>query len=119
MVKCLLSFSLLCLFSFNAKAGETGSLVLRAMIPPTITTQIKQFQLSSSKSLVTVSSHNNNQFYREVQKVEVEGIDQEGLEIILKETSKNDRTIQYELLIEHLKSSLPIYKPIFLKITAN
>ncbi len=105
--------------SLKVHSSDTGSVLLRAIGPPTMSTQIKQVQLSSTKSLVTFSSQSNSNFSKELQKIEVEGIDQSGLEGTLKKITNNERSIQYELLVNHLKSTMPIHKPIFLKITAN
>ena len=105
--------------SFNLHSSETGSVLLRAIVPPTMSTQIKQIQLSSTKSLVTFSSQSNSLFSKDLQKIEVVGLDQSGLEGTLKKITNNERSIQYELLVNHLKSTMPIHKPIFLKITAN
>jgi hypothetical protein len=93
--------------------------MLRGYIPPSIKTRIIQTQLSSSKSLVTFSSQVNSRHVSEGQKFEVLGLDQAGLESQIKSVSANDRTIQYELLIKQLKSTMPADKPIFLKISAN
>ena len=110
---------LLLLFSVKAHSSETGSVLLRAIVPPTMSTQIKHTQLSSTKSLVTFSSQTNSNISKDLQKIEVEGLDQFGLEGTLKKITNNERSIQYELLVNHLKSTFTINKSIFLKITAN
>ncbi|AUN99605.1 hypothetical protein DOM21_02805 [Bacteriovorax stolpii] len=108
-------------FSFSSVAFADGSarLVLRAYVPPAINTTISQTQLSSSKSLVTFTSQMNSRYLSNEQKFEVEGLDQSGLEANLKRIAGNDRSIQYELLVKHLKDTMPVHKPIFLKISAN
>ena len=93
--------------------------MLRGYVPPAIDTKVVQTQLSSSKSLVMFSSHINSKYLREAQKFEVEGLDQAGMNGQIKILAGNERTIQYELLINHLKSIMPSSKPIFLKISAN
>ncbi len=104
---------------FKVQSTDTGSVLLRAIVPPTMSTQIKQVQLSSTRSLITLSSQSNSNFSKDLQKIEVDGLDQSGLEGTLKKITNNERSIQYELLVNHLKSTMPIHKPIFLKITAN
>lgn len=105
--------------SANLHADDRVNLVLRGYVPPAINTRITQTQLSSSKSLVTFSSQINSRHLRESQKFEVEGLDQSGIEGHIKLVAGNDRTIQYDLLINHLSASLATSKPIFLKISAN
>lgn len=105
--------------ALTAHSGERAFVVLKAFVPPTMNTKIVQTQLSSSASLFTFSSVINSKYLREQQKFEVVGLDQDGLEGQIKLIAGNSRTIQYELLIKHLKATMPAYKPIFLKITAN
>lgn len=105
--------------SASTYADGSARLVLRAYVPPTINTKISQTQLSSSKSLILFSSQVNSPNLRNQQKFEVEGLDQSGLEGDLKKIAGNGRTIQYELLIKHLKETMPSHGPIFLKISAN
>lgn len=93
--------------------------MLRAFVRPSINTKIVQTRLSASKSLVTFSSQINSRHLREGQTFEVEGLDQAGMESHVKLVAGNDRTIQYELLINQLKASMPSERPIFLKISAN
>lgn len=112
-------FILLTSSAFSARAGERAIVVLKAFVPPTMNTKIVQTQLSSSASLVTFSSVINSKYIREQQKFEILGLNQEGLEGQIKLIAGNSRTIQYELLIKHLRATMPAYKPIFLKITAN
>jgi len=107
------------LFSVCVHAESSGHLVLRAYVPPSINTKITQTKLSSTQDLVTFSSHNNSEFSREGQKIEVEGLNQFGLEATLTAVAGNSRTIQYELLVNHLKKTTTEHKPIFLKISAN
>jgi hypothetical protein len=117
------SLALICilnlLFPMVLRAESRGSLFLRAYVPPSVTTSIKESKLSSTKSLWLFSSVMNSQYISEGQKFEVEGLDQEGLESEVKEIVGKDRTIQYEVLINRLKSKTPNNKPIFLKISAN
>jgi len=105
--------------SAHSYADDRASLVLRAYVPPAINTRVIQTKLSSSKSLVTFSSQINSRHLRESQKFEVEGLDQSGIEGHIKKVAGNDRTIQYELLINHLSTALLTSRPIFLKISAN
>lgn len=107
------------LLSTHSYAGERSSVLLRGHVPLAINTHIAQTQLSSLKSLVSFSSQINSQYSRESQKFEVEGLDQSGIEGHIKLVAGNDRTIQYDLLINHLSNSLVSSKPIFLKISAN
>jgi len=106
-------------FSTSSFADDRTTLMLRGYVPPAIDTRVVQTQLSSSKSLVTFSSHINSKYLREAQKFEVEGLDQVGMDGHIKLLAGNDRTIQYELLINHLKAVMPDSRPIFLKISAN
>ena len=107
------------LSSYYSVADDRTTLMLRGYVPPAIDTKVVQTQLSSSKSLVTFSSQINSKHSRETQKFEVEGLNQEGFDGQMKLLAGNDRTIQYELLINHLKAIMPKSKPIFLKISAN
>jgi hypothetical protein len=101
-------------------AADRENLMLRGYVPPSFNTKIVQAELSPSQSLVTFFSQINSKFVREGQKFEVEGLDQAGMESHIKQIEGKDRTIQYELLINHLKASnLSKGKPIFLKISAN
>jgi hypothetical protein len=103
-----------------ALSADRENLMLRGYVLPSINTKIVQTELSASKSLVTFSSQINSKFTHEGQKFEVEGLDQAGMESHIKQIEGHDRTIQYELLINHLKASLMTKgKPIFLKISAN
>lgn len=107
------------LFSNQSHSDDRVNLMMRGYVPPSINTIIVQTQLSSSKSLVTFSSQINSKHLQESQKFEVEGLDQAGMDGHVKLVAGNDRTIQYELLINHLKDVMPDQKPIFLKISAN
>jgi len=107
------------LVSTHTYAGDRTTLMLRGYVPPSINTHVVQTQISSLKSLVTFSSQINSRHLRESQKFEVEGLNQSGLEGHIKLVAGNDRTIQYDLLINHLSNSLITSKPIFLKISAN
>lgn len=117
-MKTFLAFILLSLSSL-VHADGSARLVLRAYVPPAINTKISQTQLSSSRSLVTFSSQINSRYLKDQQKFEVEGLDQSGLEASLKKIAGNERTIQYELLVKHLRDTMPVHRPIFLKISAN
>ncbi len=105
--------------SSTIQAGTNSTLVLRAFVPKAISTKITQTNLSSRKSLITFTSSINAKHLREGQKFEVEGLKQSGLEATLTALTGNDRMIQYELLVNHLRETMPVHKPIFLKITAN
>ena len=73
---------------------ERANLMLRAFVPPKITTKIVQTQLTSSKRLITFSSQVNSRQIQEGQKFEVEGLDQSGLEGEVKLLTGTDRTVQ-------------------------
>lgn len=118
-MKAFLSIIFATTCSFSTQAAERTYLVLKAFVPLSINTQISQTQLSSSQSLVTFSSQVNSKFIRERQKFEVEGLNQAGLEGRIRRVAGNGRTVQYELLVKHLKATMPADKPIFLKISAN
>lgn len=118
-MKILTLFFLTTVIFFEVVADDRTNLVLRGYVPPSINTKIIQVQLSSSKSLVSFSSQINSKYMRESQKFEVEGLDQSGLDGHINRVVGNDRTIQYDLLINHLSASLASSKPIFLKISAN
>ncbi len=111
-----LIFAMTCTYSY---AGTNATLVLRGFVPKAISTKITQTNISSRKSLVTFQSSINAKHLREGQKFEVEGLDQSGLEAKLTAVAGNDRMVQYELLVNHLKETMPTHKPIFLKISAN
>lgn len=100
-------------------AGTTATLVLRGFVPRAINTKITQTSLSSRRSLVTFQSQINSKHFREGQKFEVEGLEQSGLEAKLSAVTGNDRMIEYKLLVNHLQETMPVHKPIFLKISAN
>lgn len=116
-----LFFSSICMATFQSKAfaEERKALFLRAFIAPAINTRIKESKLSPTQSLWLFSSQMNSRYPSEGQKFEVEGLDQSGIESHIKTIVGSDRTIQYEILISRLKSSMPENKPIFLKISAN
>lgn len=118
-MKTLVIFFLFAAISSQVFGDDRTNLVLRAYVPPSINTKIVQVQLSSSKSLVSFSSHINSKHMRESQKFEVEGLDQSGLDGHIKKIVGSDRMIQYDLLINHLSASIISSKPIFLKISAN
>ena len=117
-MKIFLRAFLVCLFSQNLYSDDRNTVVLRAYVPPSISTQIITTQLTRSQSLVTFSSQMNSRFIEEQQKFEVEGLSQEGLSSTLKKSS-NGRVVQYELLENYLRDSTSVEKPIFLKISAN
>ncbi|MBC7538951.1 MAG: hypothetical protein H7281_09025 [Bacteriovorax sp.] len=105
--------------SLELKAESRSTLFLRAYVPGSISTNIKEMKLSATQSLWLFSSLSNSRYPRESQKFEVEGLDQAGLEGHIKKVVGTDHTIQYEVLITRLKFSLAPNKPIFLKISAN
>ena len=107
------------LISSTVKAETSGMLFLRSYVASSITTTVKESKISSNKSLWLFSSQMNSSHPTESQKFEVEGLDQAGLESHIKKITGNDRTIQYEVLINRLKNSATIDRPIFLKISAN
>ena len=119
MKKALCSLIFTAFYSFCSYAGTNATLVLRGFVPSSVNTKITQTQLSSKMSLVTFSSHINAKYLREAQKFEIEGLDESGLEAKLTAVTGNDRTVQYELLVNHLRETMPAHKPIFLKISAN
>lgn len=115
-----LILSLFFLFiGFSAQAESKGSMELKAFVPLTVKTSISQFNVSNREALLILSNQVNSEFSQETQKVEVEGMNKAGLEAHLKKIVSNDRTIQYHLLINRLKSTAVNDQPIFLKISAN
>jgi hypothetical protein len=106
-------------FCSNAFAGARSFLFLRSHVPATISTNVKESKVSSTQSRWLFSSQVNSRYSSEGQKFEVEGLDQAGLEAHIKQIVGSDRIIQFEILINQLKYSLPSNKPIFLKISAN
>ncbi|MBY0412750.1 MAG: hypothetical protein K2Q18_01225 [Bdellovibrionales bacterium] len=117
-MKALSALGLIFFFT-HVSADDRASIMLRGIVPPSVRTKVVQTELSSSLSLVTFSSQINSRYVRETQKFEVEGLDQDGMESHIKLVAGNDRTIQYELLINRLKSVAREERPIFLKISAN
>ncbi|MGZ3787305.1 MAG: hypothetical protein ACXVLQ_02215 [Bacteriovorax sp.] len=114
------SVGLIILLSFPMVHAETRKeLQLRAFVLPSIKTSVKQLRMSSNQFLWIVSNHTNASHSSEEQKFEVEGLDQAGLESHINKVVTKDRTIQYEILINHIKFALPGSRPIFLKISAN
>ncbi len=103
----------------KVQAESRSALSLRANVPSSITTNIQESKLSSTQSIWMFSSQMNSRYSSEGQKFEVEGLNQEGLETHVKKLMKMDRTIQFEVIINILKSTTPAEKPIFLKISAN
>ncbi len=118
-MKKLVLFSFFLLSTSHANAETRGMLFLRAYVASSVTTTVTESKISSSKSLWLFSSQMNSRYPAESQKFEVEGLDQAGLESHIKKIVGNDRTIQYEVLINHLKNSATVDRPIFLKISAN
>lgn len=118
-MKILTAFIFSAVLANTSYGDDRANLVLRGYVPPSINTKVVHTQLSSSKSLVTFSSQINSKHLRESQKFEVEGLDQSGLDGHIKRVAGNERTIQYDLLINHLASAVVSSKPIFLKISAN
>ncbi len=88
-------------------------------MPLTAKTSISQYNVNANVALLILSSQVNSESLQESQKFEVEGMNQAGLEGHIKKIVSNDRTIQYHLLINRLKSTAVDDKPIFLKISAN
>ena len=105
--------------TFNSFAGTNTTLMLRGFVPRTISTKITHSSISSTKSLLTFKSSVNARNMREGQKFEVEGLNQSGLEAKLNAVVGSDRMIHYELFVNRISKTIPEYKPIFLKISAN
>ena len=103
----------------DLRANTSASLFLSAFVPGSIKTSIWESRLNSTQTLWLLTSQMNSQYPLEGQKFEVEGLDQAGVEAQIKQIVGNDRTIQHEILISRLKSSLNSNKNIFLKISAN
>ncbi|MBC7427955.1 MAG: hypothetical protein H7336_05030 [Bacteriovorax sp.] len=118
-MKAVYTFILAAIWSINSYAESSAHLVLRAYVPPSINTKFTQTQVSSTQDLLVFSSQINTRYARESQKFEVEGLNQKGLDATLTIVAGNSRTIQYELLVNHLKQAMSVHKPIFLKISAN
>jgi hypothetical protein len=118
-MKRIIPLTLLVFWTRALHADSSSHFILRAIVPPSINTNITQTHLSSTKSLWIFSSKMNSKHLRESQKFEVEGLDQAGIETHLKKVTASDRTIQYELLVQRLRSTAVTDRPIFLKISAN
>lgn len=118
-MKAIIPFIASLMFSSQSFGEERVNLVLRAYVPPSISTKISQIQLSSSRSLVRFSSQINSKHIKESQKFEVEGLDQSGVSGQIELVAGSERSISYELLVKHLNTSLSKDRPIFLKISAN
>lgn len=106
-------------FLSRAMAETKGELQLRAYVAPSIRTSLKERQLNSGQVLLIISTQSNDEHPSETQKFEVEGIDQKGLDSHIKKIESKDHTVQYEVLINRLKYTMPGNKPILLKISAN
>ena len=115
----LISLYLSGVFTQNCFAGSRSTLFLQAFVPPSMTTKILESKLNAHQSLWLLSSKMNSRNANETQKFEIIGLNQPGLEAHIKKMMGSDRTIQYEVLINHLKTSVKIDKPIFFKISAN
>jgi len=100
-------------------AETHASLFLSANVSHTVSTNIKESQLSATLSLWLLSSQSNSLYPLESQKFEVEGLDQVELESHIKKIISPDRTVQYSILIKQLKEKMKAKKSIFLKISAN
>lgn len=118
-MKLTLTFIFVTLFSFQTYARTNANLVIRGFVASSVNTKITQTQLSSRTSLIIFSSQINGKHFREGQKFEVYGLEQSGLEATLTAVTGSDRMIQYELLVNHLKETMPAHRPIFLNISAN
>ena len=101
------------------KAEAHSSLFLSANVRHTISTNIKESQLSATLSLWLLSSQSNSRYPMESQKIEVEGLDQVELESHIKKIVSADRSVHYSILIKQLKETMKAKKSIFLKISAN
>lgn len=114
------TLGLLTLFiSFSLQAETKGTLELRAFVPLINKTSISQYNVSSKTALLILSNQANSTSLLESQKIEVEGMSQASVQAHLKKVVSNERTIQYHLLINRLKSTAVDHRPIFLKISAN
>jgi len=118
-MKVIIPFLATILSSTLTHAEERVNLVLRAYVPPAISTKISQTQLSSSSSLVKFSSQVNSKYIKEGQKFEVEGLEESGLSGKIEMVGGSERSISYEMLVKNLNTSLSKDRPIFLKISAN
>lgn len=116
-MKSLIIFAIL-VSSKVSFAESKSALQLHAFVPLISKTTVNQYN-SGSQSLLILSNQVNSDVLQESQKIEIVGVDQAGLEAHLKKISSNSRTIQYQLLINRLKSTAKDLKPIFLKISAN
>jgi hypothetical protein len=116
-MKSLLIFFIL--ISTNISFAESkGALQLHAFVPLVSKTSVTELN-KGNQSLFILSNEINSEVLQESQKVEIVGVDQAGLEAHLKKISSNNRTIQYQLLINRLKSTATDLRPIILKISAN
>ena len=121
MLKSLLFILLIAteFISPELKAESRSTLALRAFVPPSMSTNVKESKISSTLSLWLFSSQSNSRYPAEGQKFEVEGLDRIDMEAHIKKIVGNDHTIQHEILINRLKSTMKANKLIFLKISAN
>ena len=86
----------------------------------TIKTDVGQLRLNDSESLVVFSSQINSKHINEQQKFEVEGLDQPGMNGIVRMVeSENQKLIQYEMFLKHSEEAFKDHRPIFIKISAN
>ena len=112
MLKSLLFILLIAteFISPELKAESRSTLALRAFVPPSMSTNVKESKISSTLSLWLFSSQSNSRYPAEGQKFEVEGLDRIDMEAHIK---------KIEILINRLKSTMKANKLIFLKISAN
>ena len=118
-MKVILSILILTVFNSKSIAQDRANLMLRGLVPSSISTKISQIEMSSLQSMVKISSQINSKRITEGQRFEIVGLDQLGLSGQIKLVEGSNHSVSYELIIKNLKSSLSKDKPIFLKISAN
>jgi hypothetical protein len=106
-------------FCIAAQAGTTRDLSLRAYVPPTSRTSLRERSMSTSQRLWIISNETNVEHAAESQKFELEGLTQPGLEAHISKVISHNRTIQYEILINRISNTLLIQHPIVMNISAN
>lgn len=105
---------------FNSAHSEThGVLILRAIVSPSVSSNIEEIPLNSSQSLWRITNKTNSAITTEGQKFEIEGPDQKSLDMRVTKIITNDHKIQIDILLDSLPLTASNNRPIVLKITAN
>ena len=118
-MKVIIFIIVLTFFNTKSIAQDRANLMLRGLVPSSISTKISQIEMSSLQSMIKISSQINSKRITEGQRFEIVGLDQLGLSGQIKLVEGSNHSVSYELIIKNLKSSVSKDKPIFLKISAN